>query len=103
MGRARSVVGVEGSAAAAQAVAWAARLTALLGAEVVAVHGVGLLEDLHEPSEGPAARRAGSSAGARMSGPPKSSATSPPSCWLSARMAMQRPALRSGWTARPAR
>jgi nucleotide-binding universal stress UspA family protein len=58
MGRARIVVGVDGSAVAEQAVAWAARLAALLGAEVVAVHGVGLLEDLHEPSEGPAARRA---------------------------------------------
>ena len=57
MGRARIVLGVDGSAAAEQAVVWAARLAALLGAEVVAVHGVGLLEDLHGPSEGPAARR----------------------------------------------
>jgi len=58
MERARIVVGVDGSAAAGEAVVWAAGLGALLGAEVVAVHAVGLLEDVHDPAEEPAAWRA---------------------------------------------
>ena len=52
------MVGVDGSAAARQAVLWAAGLGPVLGAEVVAVHAVGLLEDLHDATEEPAAWRA---------------------------------------------
>ena len=58
MERACIVVGVDGSAAARQAVLWAAGLGPVLGAEVVAVHAVGLLEDLHDATEEPAAWRA---------------------------------------------
>lgn len=58
MERACIVVGVDGSAAARQAVHWAAGLGPVLGAEVVAVHAVGLLEDLHDATEEPAAWRA---------------------------------------------
>lgn len=59
MGRQRIVVAVDGSDAAGRAVAWAGWLAALVDAEVVAVHAVGLLEDVHDPGEGPEARRAG--------------------------------------------
>jgi nucleotide-binding universal stress UspA family protein len=58
MERARIVVGVDGSAAAREAVLWAAGLGPVLGAEVVAVHAVGLLDDVHDPAEGPAVWRA---------------------------------------------
>jgi nucleotide-binding universal stress UspA family protein len=58
MERACIVVGVDGSVAARQAVLWAAGLGPVLGAEVVAVHAVGLLEDLHDATEEPAAWRA---------------------------------------------
>jgi nucleotide-binding universal stress UspA family protein len=58
MGRTRIVVAVDGSAVAGHAVRWAAGLGALLDAEVVAVHAVGLLDDLHDPAEEPAAWRA---------------------------------------------
>ncbi len=47
------VVGVDGSANSRAAVEWAARLAAGLGAEVVAVHALGLLERL-DPGEEPA-------------------------------------------------
>jgi len=40
------VVGTDGSAPAREALRWAARLAPLLGAEVAAVHGVGLVERL---------------------------------------------------------
>jgi nucleotide-binding universal stress UspA family protein len=42
----RIVVGVDGSACAAVAAEWAAMLARLSGAEVVAVHALGLLEQL---------------------------------------------------------
>ncbi|HLY82359.1 MAG TPA: universal stress protein [Acidimicrobiales bacterium] len=42
----RIVVGVDGSDNGARAVAWAAELATVTGAEVIAVHAVGLLERL---------------------------------------------------------
>jgi nucleotide-binding universal stress UspA family protein len=42
----RILVGVDGSENGAAAVDWASRLAALVGAEVVAVHAMGLLEPL---------------------------------------------------------
>jgi nucleotide-binding universal stress UspA family protein len=42
----RVVVGVDGSDNGTRAVAWAAELASLTGAEVIAVHAVGLLEHL---------------------------------------------------------
>jgi len=49
--RTRIVVGVDGSAASRQAVLVAAWLGPLVDAEVVAVHAVGLLDDVHDPGE----------------------------------------------------
>jgi nucleotide-binding universal stress UspA family protein len=45
------VVGVDGSAAAHEALRWAVELGEALGGRVVAVHGVGLLEEVHDPDE----------------------------------------------------
>jgi nucleotide-binding universal stress UspA family protein len=45
----RIVVGVDGSDTAQEALRWGVGLAAVLGAEVVAVHAVGLLEELHDP------------------------------------------------------
>jgi nucleotide-binding universal stress UspA family protein len=53
------VVGVDGSAAAPEALRWAVGLGEVLGGEVVAVHGVGLLEDVHDPDEPARSWRAG--------------------------------------------
>ena len=44
----RIVVGVDGSGTSGEALRWAVGLGEVLGAEVVAVHAVGLLEDLHD-------------------------------------------------------
>src|SRR5918995_3405398 len=44
----RIVVGVDGSDTAQEALRWAVGLGETLGAEVVAVHAVGLLEELHD-------------------------------------------------------
>jgi nucleotide-binding universal stress UspA family protein len=57
--RGRFVVGVDGSAAAREALRWAVTLAGLFTAEIVAVHAVGLLEDAHDPSDEPDAWRAG--------------------------------------------
>jgi nucleotide-binding universal stress UspA family protein len=43
------VVGIDGSATSREAMRWAVCLGEVLGAEVVAVHAVGLLEELHDP------------------------------------------------------
>jgi nucleotide-binding universal stress UspA family protein len=51
MERIRIVVGVDGSPAAHAAVCWAAGLGEAFGAEVVAVHAVGLLEEVHDPND----------------------------------------------------
>ncbi len=53
----RVVVGIDGSSNSRAAAQWAARLAGALGAEVVAVHALGLLERLEpgsepEPAEG---------------------------------------------------
>jgi nucleotide-binding universal stress UspA family protein len=53
------VVGVDGSAAAHEALRWAVELGEALGGEVVAVHGVGLLEEVHDPDEPDSTWRAG--------------------------------------------
>jgi nucleotide-binding universal stress UspA family protein len=45
----RIVVGVDGSATSQEALRWAVELGAALGAEVVAVHALGLLERWHDP------------------------------------------------------
>jgi nucleotide-binding universal stress UspA family protein len=45
----RIVVGVDGSEAAHEALRWAVGLSELVGAEVIGVHAVGLLEKLHDP------------------------------------------------------
>jgi nucleotide-binding universal stress UspA family protein len=45
----RIVVGVDGSDAAHEALLWAVGLGADLRAEVVAVHAIGLLEEIHDP------------------------------------------------------
>jgi nucleotide-binding universal stress UspA family protein len=47
----RIVVGMDGSVTSREALRWAVSLGEVLGAEVVAVHAVGLLEELHEPDE----------------------------------------------------
>ena len=44
----RIVVGVDGSDTAQEALRWALGLGETLGAEVVAVHAVGLVEELHD-------------------------------------------------------
>jgi nucleotide-binding universal stress UspA family protein len=46
MGLERIVVGVDGSACASAAVEWAAMLAGLSGAEVLAVHALGMLEQM---------------------------------------------------------
>jgi len=53
------VVAVDGSDTAQEALRWAVALAEALGAEVVAVHAVGLLEDLHDPGVPEHAWRAG--------------------------------------------
>jgi nucleotide-binding universal stress UspA family protein len=45
----RIVVGVDGSATSREALRWAVRLGEALGAEVVAVHALGLLDRWHDP------------------------------------------------------
>jgi nucleotide-binding universal stress UspA family protein len=58
--RDRIVVGVDGSPGTPAALAWAVRIGEVLGAEVVAVHAVGLLETAHRAAgQPPAAWRAG--------------------------------------------
>lgn len=57
--RDRIVVGVDGSPGAQVALAWAMRLGEALGAEVVAVHAVGLLETAHPAGQPAGAWRAG--------------------------------------------
>ena len=57
--RDRIVVGVDGSPGAQAALAWAMRLGEALGAEVVAVHAVGLLETAHPAGQPAGAWRAG--------------------------------------------
>jgi nucleotide-binding universal stress UspA family protein len=44
----RIVVGVDGSNTAQEALRWAVRLGEVVGAEIVAVHAVGLLEEVHD-------------------------------------------------------
>jgi nucleotide-binding universal stress UspA family protein len=53
------VVAVDGSDTAQEALRWAVALAEALGAEVVAVHAVGLLEALHDPGMPEHAWRAG--------------------------------------------
>jgi nucleotide-binding universal stress UspA family protein len=53
------VVAVDGSDTAQKALRWAVALAEALGAEVVAVHAVGLLEALHDPDVPEQASRAG--------------------------------------------
>jgi nucleotide-binding universal stress UspA family protein len=53
----RIVVGVDGSEAAHVALRWAVALGETFGAEVVAVHAVGLLEEIHDPEETPTTQR----------------------------------------------
>jgi nucleotide-binding universal stress UspA family protein len=48
MERARIVVGVDGSTTSREALRWAACLGEVLGAEVVAIHAIGLLEGVHD-------------------------------------------------------
>jgi nucleotide-binding universal stress UspA family protein len=48
----RIVVGVDGSANSRTALSWAAGMATATGAEVVAVHAVGLLEHLARPGSG---------------------------------------------------
>jgi len=55
MAIARILVGVDGSTYSAGALAWAAELAGALDAEVIAVHGAGLLSDLHEGAPTPTA------------------------------------------------
>ena len=55
----RIVVGVDGSDAAHDALRWAVALGEILGAEVVAVHAVGLLEHVHDPEDAAGAWRVG--------------------------------------------
>lgn len=55
----RIVVGVDGSEAAHEALRWAVGLGEMLGAEVIAVHAVGLLEDIHDPGDATASWRPG--------------------------------------------
>jgi nucleotide-binding universal stress UspA family protein len=57
MAEARIVVGVDGSDASRRAVRCAAVLGELTGAEVVAVHAIGLLEERHGPDDEPGAWR----------------------------------------------
>lgn len=52
------VAGVDGSPGSRQALRWAGRLARVLGAEVVVVHAVGLLEEHHAPGTTAADRRA---------------------------------------------
>jgi nucleotide-binding universal stress UspA family protein len=56
----RVLVGVDGSEAARRACAWACELAAQAGADVLAVHAVGLLEHAHleEPGRGTAVQPA---------------------------------------------
>jgi nucleotide-binding universal stress UspA family protein len=49
MKRSRIVVGVDGSATSQEALRWAVELGGVLGAEVVAVHALGLLDRWHDP------------------------------------------------------
>jgi len=55
----RIVVAVDGSDTAQGALRWAVGLAEALGGEVVAVHAVGLLEELHDPGVAESAWRAG--------------------------------------------
>ena len=48
--RLKIVVGLDGSAPAEQALAWAVDAALAFGAEVVAVHSVGMLESAHAPA-----------------------------------------------------
>src|SRR5581483_42183 len=50
----RMVVGTDGSVPAQRAVEWAAEVAAAVGAEVVAVHVMGMLEDLGDGTKVPA-------------------------------------------------
>ncbi len=55
----RIVVGVDGSEAAHEAVRWAVGFAEMFGAEVIAVHAVGLLEDGHDAEGATVSWRAG--------------------------------------------
>lgn len=55
----RIVVGIDGSGASHTALRWAVGLAETVGAEVVAVHAVGLLEDVHDPDAPAGSWRAG--------------------------------------------
>jgi nucleotide-binding universal stress UspA family protein len=55
----RVVVGIDGSGASHTALRWAIGLGEMVGAEVVAVHAVGLLEDVHDPDAPAGSWRAG--------------------------------------------
>jgi nucleotide-binding universal stress UspA family protein len=59
MERMRIVVGVDGSMAARDAVRWSVGFGHTFGAEIVAVHGVGLLEEVHDPGDDPRSWREG--------------------------------------------
>jgi nucleotide-binding universal stress UspA family protein len=48
MERTRILVGVDGSQASHEALRWAVGLGEIIGAEVIAVHAVGLLDDVHD-------------------------------------------------------
>ena len=107
MERMRIVVGVDGSRAAEEALRWTVALGRTLAAEIVAVHAVGLLEDVHDPDDDAGSWRTGLRglverswcAGLRDSGcpyrvvvrdGPRSTSSSPwqatraPTCWSSA-------------------
>jgi nucleotide-binding universal stress UspA family protein len=55
----RIVVGVDGSGTAREALRWAVGLGETFGAEVVAVHAIGLLEELHDRDQASGDWRAG--------------------------------------------
>ena len=59
MERMRIMVGVDGSTVAREALRWAVGLGETFGAEIVAVHAVGLLEDVHDPEAAAGSWRAG--------------------------------------------
>jgi nucleotide-binding universal stress UspA family protein len=59
MDRMRIVVGVDGSEAARDAVRWSVWCGRTFSAEIIAVHGVGLLEDVHDPDDDAGSWRTG--------------------------------------------
>jgi nucleotide-binding universal stress UspA family protein len=58
-GMRRIVVGVDGSEAAHEALRWAVGFGEIFGAEVIAVHAIGLLEDVHDDQAARMSWRAG--------------------------------------------